>query len=218
MKEYDYPVHQPLKEIMMRFFLQLLPTAMVVFYILWNAEYHVVFLQDKSTELCLACGTGMLVSLITYQSRLRFVPSFLLLLLTGTGISIFIRHLGSGDIESFFMAHRFRLYFFLFCVGWVISFGLMRIRFFPTLIALLLVGTSIWISGSTQQMMQKDEYWVFFIFFDSCIAVWCLYYFYLGAAQGLPAVWRERGTQNAAECCFLYLPGFTGVKHSTAPV
>lgn len=145
MKEYGLRKHNPFKEILMRAFLQVLPTAAVVLYLIFIASAQEVLFASRYLGLASFFALGMLGALAVYQSRLRFVPSFLALLLLGTMVYWMLRSSAGQELEPFFQAHRFQLYFVAFLLGWFVSFGLIRLRFFPIFFAVITAFLAGWL-------------------------------------------------------------------------
>lgn len=143
MREINNQYHQPLKEVMLRFFLQLLPVVAMGFFILQIESLQIAFLQNKTTPLTLTLGLGMFLSLMVYQTRIRFLPSFLMLIFLGWLSILLVKKWGGDDLDPTLRAHQLQLYLYIFYVGWIIAFGLIRWRIFPTILALILLGLSI---------------------------------------------------------------------------
>lgn len=145
MKEYGLRKHNPYKEILMRAFLQVLPTTAVVLYLIDVASIQEPLFAAQYLGLAITFATGMLCSLAVYQSRLRFVPSFIALLILGIIIHWVLRHSLGRELEPFFQAHRFQLFYMAFLLGWIVSFGLVRLRFFPIFFAAISTLLAGWL-------------------------------------------------------------------------
>lgn len=143
MREINNQYHQPLKEVMLRFFLQLLPVVAMVFFILQIESLQIAFLQNKTIQLTLTLGLGMFFSLIVYQTRIRFLPSFLMLIFLGWLSILLVKNWGGDDLDPILKAHSLQLYLYAFYAGWIIAFGLIRWRIFPIVLAVILLGLSI---------------------------------------------------------------------------
>lgn len=135
------------KEILLRFFFQVLPTIAVALYILWMANLQFTLLRGQHIPQVIAFGSGLLFATLLYHTRIRFLPTFIALIILGWLIAQGLRVFMSGDIEPFFIAHQFYVYFVVFCIGWIAGFGLKRLRLGPTVVAVVMVAASIYLSS-----------------------------------------------------------------------
>ncbi len=127
----------------------LLPTSLIVFFALWNSNQYFSVLQEQWKTLGIYFSVGMLLAFFIYQFRLRFIPSFcVLIFLLFSGYKI-LDNYAIGEFDSFFITIQYLSFAYLFCVGWVCGWGLQRIRFFPILLSSVLLLICIIIISKT---------------------------------------------------------------------
>jgi hypothetical protein len=130
-----------------RFFAQviflLLPTIFVGMFILINTSQYFTFLQEQWFSQTGYFAIGIISSYFVYQFRIRFLPTFGLLILALFAVYQIIDNYAIGEFDSFFISTQFLVFSYLMVVGWLFGWALQRISFSPLLISGILLLISI---------------------------------------------------------------------------
>ena len=136
-----------------RFFAQviflLLPTIFVGMFILFNTNHYFSFLQEQWFTQTGYFAIGILSSYFLYQFRIRFLPIFILLILTLTAIFKIIDNYAIGEFDSFFISTQFLVFSYLMLIGWLFGWALQRVSFSPILLSSVLLLLSIVLISKT---------------------------------------------------------------------
>ncbi len=130
----------------------LLPTIAVVGFILWNTSLYLAVMRSQWFSQTLYFSFGLLISFFLYQFRFRFLPLFLGVVLVCYSIYKGLDNYASGEFDAFFVLVQFLTFSYLFCIGWLIGWGLQRIRFFPIIISSILFLLSIFLISKTGEI------------------------------------------------------------------
>lgn len=125
----------PVNELLARVLFLLAPTVLVCYFLLWNANQYYSILNQQTWQQTLYVAAGMGGAALLYAFRVRFLPSFLLLLFVLYSIYKGIDATAVGEFDTFFLSIRFRVFYIVFLTGWVIGWGFMRLRFFSVLVS-----------------------------------------------------------------------------------
>lgn len=139
-----------------RFFAQaiflLLPTIFVVMFILFNTNHYFSFLQEQWFSQTGYFALGLIASYFLYQFRIRFLPTFAILLVALYSIHKIIDNLAIGEFDSFFINTQFLVFSYLFVIGWLFGWALQRITFSPLLLSGILLLLSIVLISKTGEI------------------------------------------------------------------
>lgn len=135
----------------------LLPTVLVIMFILWNSNQYFSVLQDQWFSQSLYVGMGMLLSFFLAQFRLRFLPIFAGLIFTCYSIYQILDRYAVGELDSFFISVQFLIFSYLFSAGWLIGWGLQRIKFFPLLLSGFLLALCIFLIAKTGGIFTPEK-------------------------------------------------------------
>ncbi len=129
-----------LNELLAKVIFLLLPTLLICYFVLWNANHYYSILNNQSVRQTLYVAMGMGGAALLYALRFRFIPSFLalalLLYVTYKGIDAS----SFGEFDTFFLSIQFRVFSITFLAGWVIGWGFTRLRFFSIFISAVFLG------------------------------------------------------------------------------
>lgn len=147
----------PVNELLAKIIFLLLPTLVVCYFILWNANQYYSLLREQHWLQTAYVAAGMLAGAVFYSFRFRFLPAFIILVIIFQAIYKGIDATATGDIDAFFIANQFRVFSITFISGWLIGWGFVRLRFFSVFIAatflvscvLLIAKQSTLIAGDT---------------------------------------------------------------------
>ena len=114
----------------------LLPTLLLCFFLLWNAnQFYVVILKNQAFRQAIYLGLGMLGAALFYHFRFRFLPTVVLLIgglyLAYKGIDA----VSVGEFDTFFASVQFLIFAILFTLGWFIGWGFTQLRYFSVVVS-----------------------------------------------------------------------------------
>jgi len=149
----------PVNELLARLIFLILPTALVCYFLIWNAhDYFGVigdlheglfsFLPSQTNitlELTLFATVGMVVSAIIYSFRFRFLPIFAGILLVLYFIYKGLDSMSSSEFDAFFISVQFRTFAILFVIGWLLGWGFIRLRYWAVFISAVLLCSCIYL-------------------------------------------------------------------------
>ncbi len=140
------------KKVCTQLLLLVLPTIILVAYLLFNANSYFSILQNNSFEQTLFFAAGILSGTIFYAYRLRFVSTTLVLVIAFLIVYNFLDKINSGEFDAFFFSIKFLIFTYLFFAGWVAGFGLSRSRFFTILFSFLLLLLQVLVVSKTSEI------------------------------------------------------------------
>jgi transglutaminase-like putative cysteine protease len=147
-------VHETLAKII---FL-LLPTLLLSYFLLWNANQFYSILNGQELQQTVYVALGMVIAVVFYGFRFRFLPSFLVLVVVFYFIYKGIDRLAIGEFDTFFRSVQFLAFAITFLAGWIIGWGFARLRYFSIfLAALLLVCCIVLLSKQNELFFKLNE-------------------------------------------------------------
>ena len=149
----------PVNELLARLIFLILPTALVCYFLLWNAHDYFGIIGDLHTglfsflpaqanitvELTLFVTTGMVASALIYSLRFRFLPVFAAVLFLLYIIYKGLDSLPGGEFDAFFISVQFRTFAILFVAGWLLGWGFIRLRYWAVMISAVLLCSCIYL-------------------------------------------------------------------------
>ena len=129
----------PVNEFLAKLIFLILPTAAVGYFLLDSLNQYYTILQNRAWEQALYFAVGMAISALFYSFRFRFVPTYILLV-----IGMFFVYKGLdkyeiGEFDAFFIARKFQVFAILFCTGWLLGWGFLRLRYWSVFVAVSLL-------------------------------------------------------------------------------
>lgn len=151
------PRAAPANELLARLIFLILPTAIVAYFLLLQAQTYYGIIGDPGTgllrflpanvgttlQLALFAVAGMVAGAVFYTFRFRFLPTAALL---GLALYAVYKGLGSfatGEFDAFFVSIQFMVFTILFVTGWLIGWGFVRVRYWSIIIATILLLSCI---------------------------------------------------------------------------
>ncbi len=132
----------PVNEFLAKLIFLLLPTAGVGYYLLYTLNDQYAILQNQAWLQSLYFAAGMGIAALIYSFRIRFVPTYAVLLFllysTYKGIDAF-----ATSEFSFYVSLRFQVFALLFSMGWLIGWGYIRLRYFAVILSGVLLASCI---------------------------------------------------------------------------
>lgn len=133
----------PVNEILAKLLFLIIPTALVGYFLVWNANNYFSILQNRAWEQSAYFLAGMVVSTLFYAFRFRFITTFAIL---AAGLYLVYKSLDSyavGEFDTFFISVRFSIFAILFSFGWIVGAGFLRLRYWHIPIAGAFLCTAI---------------------------------------------------------------------------
>ncbi len=126
-----------------------LPTAVLVFYLLWNVNHFYAVLENEWFKQGWYFAAGITVAIIFYGYRFRFITTAIALFLA---YYIFYKLLGRtnvGEFDAFFVSVQFLIFIVLSGAGWLIGYGFSRSRYFTIFWSVFLLALQIIVISKT---------------------------------------------------------------------
>ncbi|TND08891.1 MAG: hypothetical protein FD123_1745 [Bacteroidetes bacterium] len=125
------------------------PTLLVMYVVIRQINQSYTFIEPGDFWQVASFGIGMVVAYIMYLYRARFFITFGVLLFIEWTIYKSIAFL-PGEFDVFFTSIRFWYFSSVFTTSWLIGFGLARWRYFPVMLAALLLTLTMALRADTQ--------------------------------------------------------------------
>lgn len=120
-----------------------LPTIFFAFVVLMKLNANYVILQNQWIYQGVYFSIGIVMSLIFYSWRFRFISTALVLgLLYYIGYKL-LEQVAVGEFDMFFFSVQYLIFVFIFSIGWLVGFGFSRWRFFTVVWVLFLLAIEI---------------------------------------------------------------------------
>lgn len=151
----------PFNELLAKLIFLIIPTALVGYFLLYNANIYYAILQNDSVRQAFYFLGGMVLSAIFYAFRIRFLPTFIALILLLWFLGKGLDNLATGEFDAFFLAAQYRVFAILFGAGWLAGWGFLRIRFFSIIIATMLLISCVLVIAKQQSAAVGTLLWTF---------------------------------------------------------
>jgi hypothetical protein len=116
-----------------------LPTVALALYLLFNVNQYYSLLQNNWIEQGLYFTTGIVVSIVFYGYRFRFLTTAILLFVVYSLLYKMLGEFSFGEFDFFFLSVKFMIFSLLFSAGWLAGYGFSRSRYFTILWSVLLL-------------------------------------------------------------------------------
>lgn len=127
------------------------PTAALLYYIIWKANSFYNILQNDWIMQGSYFAVGMLAAVIFYSYRFRFLTTTVLLGVIYWGMYKLIGNYAVGEFDAFFASVDFLLFAILFSAGWLTGYGFSRSRYYTIFWSALLLCTQVIIVSKTTE-------------------------------------------------------------------
>jgi len=126
-----------------------IPTATLMFYVIWNANRSYNILENDWLMQGCYFAAGITAAIIFYSFRFRFLTTSLLLFLIYYGAYKILGRVAVGEFDAFFASVKFLLFTILFSAGWITGYGFSRSRYYTIFWSALLLITQIVLVSKT---------------------------------------------------------------------
>lgn len=135
----------------------LLPTALVVLFILWNSNQYFTLLRQNWFIQTVYFSAGMLIAFLLAQFRFRFLPLFTALILILFSSYKILDNYAFGEFDSFFISIQFLIFAYLFSAGWICGWFLQRLSYFPIILSGILLFLCIYLIAKTGNLTSPEK-------------------------------------------------------------
>jgi transglutaminase-like putative cysteine protease len=118
------------KKVTAQVLLLALPTVLLGYYFLWDANQYFKILQNEWLMQGSYFAAGICIAIIFYSFRFRFITTAAILGLVYYGIYKFTGDMNIGEFDAFYASVHFKIFATLFSVGWVTGYGFSRSRYY----------------------------------------------------------------------------------------
>ena len=154
----------PVNELLAKLIFLILPTSLIVYFLLWNVNQYFGIIGDPGSgllsflppvssmtlQLTLFFTAGMAASAVFHSFRFRFLPSFLLLAFALWTLYQGIDSLATGEFDAFFISVQFLVFGVLFVTGWITGFGFVRLRYWSVFVSVALLCACIYLIAKSR--------------------------------------------------------------------
>lgn len=147
----------PVNDLLARVIFLLVPTLLVCYFLLWNANQYYTILHNQTWQQTLYVAAGMGGAAVLYGFRFRFLPSFLVVAIVLYAVYKGIDATAVGEFDTFFLSIQFRVFSLTFLAGWIIGWGFIRLRFFSIFIAALFLSSCILLIAKRSELFFANE-------------------------------------------------------------
>ncbi len=131
------------KKLVAQVVLLALPTSVLIYYLLVQANGYYGILQDNSAIQHWYFDAGILLALVFYSFRFRFITTTAVLFVVFYLVYKSTASVSLGEFDAFFTSVNFLVFATLFCVGWLSGYGFSRSRYFSIFWPLLILAEAI---------------------------------------------------------------------------
>ncbi len=133
----------PVNELLARLIFLILPTVVISYFLLWNANQYFSILRDQAMQQTVYLAMGMAGGALFYAFRFRFLPTFVLLIFGLYSAYKGLDRYAVGEFDAFFLSVQFLVFAILFTVGWLFGWGFVRLRYWAVFVAAAMLTACI---------------------------------------------------------------------------
>jgi hypothetical protein len=126
-----------------------LPTAVLVFYLLWNVNQFYAVLQNQWFRQGWYFAAGIVAAVVFYRYRFRFITTALALFLIYYIIYKLLGRATIGEFDAFFFSVQFLVFTILSSAGWLAGYGFSRSRYFTIFWSVFLLAMQVIVVSKT---------------------------------------------------------------------
>lgn len=140
-------------KLLAKIFFVALPTLAMFYYLL---RYGNAAFEIPTTTLIwqtIYFGVGCIGAILFYALGFRFIPTFLILVIGLYSLYRGIDAAATGEFDGFFLTIQFVVFAVLLAIGWLIGWGILRVRKFGFILAVIYLIFYIFLLG-------QDDIWL----------------------------------------------------------
>ncbi len=131
------------------------PTAALIFYLLWNVNQFYAVLENKWFTQGWYFAAGIAAAILFYGYRFRFITTALLLFIVYYLVYNSLGKASIGEFDAFFVSVQFLIFTILSGAGWVTGYGFSRSRYFTIFWSVFLLAMQIIVVSKTSEVTAK---------------------------------------------------------------
>ena len=140
----------------------MIPTIFIAFMVIKKVNIYLSFLNMKPLLQIGFFAAGFFLSYLIYFFRVRFLLSFICVLIALYIGYHSIEKFYPGEFDSFFISVQFIQYAAIFLIAWITAYGLVRFRYFVIAFSCFLLTINIIIISKNTEIKAEDIFWFFF--------------------------------------------------------
>ena len=183
----------PVNDLLARVLFLLIPTLLVCYFLLWNANQYYNILNNQVWQQMLYVAAGMGGAAILYGFRFRFLPTFAILAFSMYAIYKGIDATATGEFDTFFISIQFKVFSITFLFGWILAWGFIRVRFFSIFLAALFLGCCILLISRRSEMFFPNTKGDLVVQYAKVVAPIILYAVYIIFTAELIRNYKDKG-------------------------
>jgi protein-glutamine gamma-glutamyltransferase len=186
----------PVNDLLARMIFLLVPTLLVCYFLLWNANQYYSILHNQTLQQTLYVAAGMGGAAILYGFRFRFLPSFLALAIVLYAVYKGIDATAVGEFDTFFLSVQFKVFSITFLAGWIIGWGFVRLRFFSIFMAALFLSSCILLIAKRSELFfgnENEDVWKVLLEYGMIIGPVIIYSVYIIFTAELIRNYKDKG-------------------------
>lgn len=138
-----------IKKVAAQLLLLALPTAALLFYLLWRLNLFYSILENHWLKQGTYFFAGSVLAIIFYAYKFRFVATAAVLFIVQYVIYKTLGSINVSEFDSFYFSIQFLVFSILFYCSWLAGFGFSRSRYFTIFWAILLLVIQIIVVSKT---------------------------------------------------------------------
>lgn len=146
-----------------------LPTIVVAGFLLWQANSFFSILRNQWIMQLVYFGAGLTIGSLIFSGRLRFVTSFVILIIALFISYRFIDNAAVGEFDAFFLSKQFLVFSMLFCFGILLGWGLQRYAYFSIIVSAYFFLLTIYLLSKTGEFTMNKIIFVLLPIIFYCI-------------------------------------------------
>ncbi len=185
----------PINELLAKIIFLILPSLLVVYFLLWNANHYYSVLRTQHTMQTIYVGIAALAAALFYSFRFRFLPTFAALVIVFYLVYKGIDATATGEFDSFFVSIQVLVFSILFTLGWLIGWGFVRLKYFAVVIATLFLIGCILLIAKQNSLLEASSSEQLLLRWSAIFGPVALFAVYIIYAAGLIRSYKDK-SQN----------------------
>lgn len=121
----------------------IVPTVALCYFLIWNANQYFSILDNNALQQTFYLAAGMIGATIFFSFRFRFLPPTIILFVALYSIYKGIDAVALGEFDTFFRSIQFLFIAIPIGLGWILGWGLSRLKYFSIFIAALFLSVCL---------------------------------------------------------------------------